>query len=198
MIRSMSRPTRALLSAAFAVALATAACDVTAPAGPATRSPIAVSASTPAGAFDVIDARETICVFAPSSDQHIRNGELHFRDFRAETRIESDDARYDGDATVVFRGRRSTTTGDGRGFGRFTMRPATIDGTWEGTWTGRWSGGLFEGTSIAHGTGALRGQVLEAELRETRADPATTPCPPAVGTQFIETVRIHAAEATTP
>lgn len=144
-----------------------------------------------AGELVVLDARETICKFTPVNNRTV-NGTLHFSGYMVETQVRSDDARYNGKSTIELRGHREVATGDGSGFGRFTTRPATIDGTWEGKFTGRWAGGLFTGTSVAHGTGALQGQVLHGTLREIPADPATTPCVPIVGTQFIETIRIHA------
>ena len=58
------------------------------------------------------------------------------------------------------------TTGDGVAYGKSTISPDGIDGTWEGSFQGKLKNFMLHGKSVSQGTGELEGMVQKVVLQQ--------------------------------
>ena len=53
------------------------------------------------------------------------------------------------------------TTGNGVAYGKSTISPDGMDGTWEGTFQGKLQNFVMHGKSVSQGTGELEGMIFK-------------------------------------
>ncbi len=134
-------------------------CEQPLPSAPTLTRPLFAAATTmdimaTAGPLTITDSGKVW--ISDSSILHIRN----------QTQTGPVTGDIVGAVTVTGRSDVEVATMTGTGSGKFTIA-VTSGGTWEGSFEGRFDAGLFSGKLVAHGSGALAGQLLRGSLSQT-------------------------------
>lgn len=124
-----------------------------------------------------VDIYGTTCIQTQSPPERFwisEDGIVHMRGI-VTTNIDVTNNGYDtGSASMVMNIDMDPATGNGHGYGTFTIYPSAYDGTWSGSWSSHISPDGLRGSATGHGTGELEGLSIFNNMSSTNPnDPCT-------------------------